>query len=78
MTLKLVNFKADPQDIEKWKRKAWEQRISFGEWVRRRLNAEPLAEAAKMITLSSVTSNGACDHRIPPGTWCKRCQQLKK
>jgi hypothetical protein len=77
--VKLVNFKAEPADYERWKKIAETLGLSFGEWVRRRLNQEETLVAPRLLEVAArMKGNQGCDHRIPNGTYCKRCGVIKR
>ncbi len=71
-----VVFKAEPEDKARWQEEAYQQRITFGEWIRRRLNAKAVLDAPTLAEIAVRASS--CEHRIPVGAWCKTCQVIKK
>lgn len=74
--MRVVTFKCDEEDYYRWRREALDARITWGEWVRRKLNGG--VPAAPTMAEIAVTRVRPCDHRLPPGTYCKRCKVLKK
>jgi hypothetical protein len=74
MRMKPRIFKSTDEEYDRWKELAWRERLTWSEWVRRRLNAqEALVTVAK-----SVKEDKGCVHRLPKGSWCKRCEAIKK
>jgi hypothetical protein len=74
--MKVVSFKADENDIHRWKEEAHNSRITMGEWIRRKLNGG--VPAAPALVSLARPKEAKCEHRLPPGAYCKRCQKLKK
>lgn len=80
-TMKIRSFRASDEDYERWSGEAKDEGVSLGQWIRRRLNgpvAPKLASVARVpIATKLVQRKGKCEHRIPPGTYCKTCEKIK-
>ena len=91
--LKLMTFKAHPDDIAGWKARAKDQKMTFSAWARMKMNAtddlppirykqpEPLAqvvlERAYRLDVATVKPS-ECTNRLRPGTWCGKCGETHK
>lgn len=84
--LKTISFKASEEDYVNWRKEAVDEGYTFGAWVRRRLNSgltppppPPVAPTlAAIATAPKIIKPHKCPHRLPPGTYCKTCERIKK
>lgn len=79
--MKIVSFRAEEDDLERWKEEAFRARLTWGEWVRRRLNGPVAPTLASLpstqLTKVPHTKKAKCEHRLPPGAYCKVCERIK-
>lgn len=82
--MRVVSFKADEADYERWRETAKGQGVSFSSWLRRKLN-EPNADTIREFVEAEVPKKrpkgntgpvGICIHRNRTGTWCSRCNTV--
>lgn len=92
MSKKLVNFMAEEYDHEYWKDQARAYGISFSEWVRRKLNDGPISPRVPLKAIVPddedapfhsrvnvvITGDKPCSHRLPRGTFCKKCRMIRR
>lgn len=74
--MKVQTFKAPEEDLLRWKEEAHQARMTFGAWIRKKLDGGVPAAPALIEVLRPKVAR--CEHRLPPGAYCKRCQILKK
>jgi hypothetical protein len=71
--LKLMNFRASPVEIERWRDEAWAQRLSLSAWIRRRLNGvemvPPAAGPVRLASRKQLRQTGSIVvRRLPKGS----------
>lgn len=78
--MKVFSFKADEEDLERWRGNARKERLTLGAWIRNKLNEPDLGVAPTLAIVAKKAQSKVltCEHRLPPGSYCKRCQVLKK
>jgi hypothetical protein len=58
-------------------RSVWLRRVAIAAIERLRAPAEPAVTPASAETKEPKTrAKGPCEHRIPPGSYCRRCDRL--
>lgn len=76
--MKVVSFKCMEEDHETWKGEARRLGVGFSEWVRRKLNDNPLSVAPALVREATKPKGSRCTNRVPPGAYCKRCAKIHK
>jgi hypothetical protein len=88
---RMISFRAPRDDYDRWVANAVDAGLTFTEWAIRRLNgpvpampnlakviAAPVVKKVVGVPPELVKASTKCEHRIPPGTYCKSCERIKR